>query len=360
MKQTNYKEEQQPVQVNLKQADVHSNNSKKQAPTETTINREVLMPMEPLTKQYFRIFCVVSLYWFVSITMVFVNKSLLSGKKDFNAPFFVTWFQCIVTVFGCYIVYMISKIFPNLITFPKPQIAFEKCKQILPLSIVFVMMIACNNLCLQFVGVSFYYMGRSLTTVFNVLMSYLILGQKTSLAALGCCGVILSGFWLGVDQEGEGGDLSIIGVIFGVFASLFVSLNAIYTKKVMPLVNDNIWTLTFYNNINAIVLFLPLILLNSEPTSIVGASAVYTSMFWLEMIVAGIFGFAIGYVTGLQIKVTSPLTHNVSGTAKAAAQTVLATQINSEIKSWLWWTSNIVVLAGSMAYSKVKMAEMAK
>lgn len=59
-------------------------------------------------------------------------------------------------------------------------------------------------------------------------------------------------------------------------------------------------------------------------------------------------------------QVTSPLTHNISGTAKAAAQTVLATQINAEEKSMMWWTSNFMVLAGSMAYSRVKQLEMAK
>ena len=60
--------------------------------------------------------------------------------------------------------------------------------------------------------------------------------------------------------------------------------------------------------------------------------------------VGGIFGFAIGYVTGLQNKVTSPLTQNISGTAKAAAQTVLVTYWFNETKSLLWWTSNLVVL----------------
>ena len=80
--------------------------------------------------------------------------------------------------------------------------------------------------------------------------------------------------------------------------------------------------------------------------------------FWLRMTVAGLLGFAIGYVTGLQIKVTSPLTHNISGTAKAAAQTVLATYWWAETKSWLWWTSNMVVLGGSMAYTRVKQLEM--
>jgi len=57
--------------------------------------------------------------------------------------------------------------------------------------------------------------------------------------------------------------------------------------------------------------------------------------------------------------VTSPLTHNISGTAKAAAQTVLATYINVEMKSFLWWTSNLVVLLGSAAYARVKQLEMA-
>ena len=80
--------------------------------------------------------------------------------------------------------------------------------------------------------------------------------------------------------------------------------------------------------------------------------------FWFRMTVAGLLGFAIGYVTGLQIKVTSPLTHNISGTAKAAAQTVLATYWWAETKSMLWWTSNLVVLGGSMAYTRVKQLEM--
>ena len=44
-----------------------------------------------VANSYVRIFCVVTFYWFVSITMVFMNKSLLSGH-DLDAPFFVTWF----------------------------------------------------------------------------------------------------------------------------------------------------------------------------------------------------------------------------------------------------------------------------
>ena len=47
--------------------------------------------------------------------------------------------------------------------------------QVLPLSIVFVAMISFNNLCLKYVGVAFYYVGRSLSTVFNVVSIFISL-----------------------------------------------------------------------------------------------------------------------------------------------------------------------------------------
>merc|ERR1719361_1099175 len=90
-----------------------------------------------------------------------------------------------------------------------------------------------------------------------------------------------------------------------------------------------------------------------------GFDQLFSPTFWLLMTLGGIFGCAIGYVTGLQVKVTSPLTHNISGTAKAAAQTVLATHVNAEIKSFWWWVSNAVVLLGSVAYARVRQLEMA-
>lgn len=68
-------------------------------------------------------------------------------------------------------------------------------------------MITFNNLCLKYVSVSFYYVGRSLTTVFNVICSYIILGHNTSTRALVCCGVIIFGFFLGVNQEDVLGNL---------------------------------------------------------------------------------------------------------------------------------------------------------
>ena len=57
-------------------------------------------------------------------------------------------------------------------------------------------------------------------------------------------------------------------------------------------------------------------------------------------------------------QVTSPLTHNISGTAKAAAQTVLATVFYREHKDLVWWGSNFIILFGSAAYTQVRRLEM--
>ncbi len=154
------------------------------------------------------------------------------------------------------------------------------------------------------------------------------------------------------------GSLSISGTIYGVLASLFVSLNSIYTKKVLPFVDQSIWLLGYYNNLNACLLFLPLMLLNGELPTLMSFQGYGNLTFWTMMVAGGVFGFAIGYVTGLQIQVTSPLTHNISGTAKACAQTVLATYWYSEVKPFLWWISNWVVLFGSAAYTRVRQQEM--
>ncbi|XP_077375821.1 GDP-fucose transporter 1 isoform X2 [Festucalex cinctus] len=306
-----------------------------------------------------RIAAVVALYWFVSITMVFLNNHLLDNR-DLDAPLFVTFYQCVVTVALCWLMQLLSAVCPQLIDFPSVKFDVKTSREVLPLSVVFISMITFNNLCLKHVGVAFYTVGRSLSTVFNVLLSYVILKQTTSVRAILCCGIILGGFWLGVDQEGMAGSLSWSGVFFGVVASACVSLNAIFTKKVMPAVDGNIWKLSYYNNINACILFLPLILVFGEVGRVASFNRLTDLSFWGMMTLGGMFGFAIGYVTGLQIKYTSPLTHNVSGTAKACAQTVIAVVYNSSSKSLLWWTSNMLVLGGSSAYTWVKSREMKK
>lgn len=221
-------------------------------------------------------------------------------------------------------------------------------------------MISSNNLCLQFVSVAFYYVGRSLTTIFNVILSYTFLKERQSYQSILCCVVIIGGFLLGVDQESLTETFSLIGTVFGIIGSFALSMYSIYTMKTLPHVNGEVWLLSYYNNIYSCFLFLPLIIINGELRTVLNYEYIAETWFWGAMVIGGVCGFLIGYVTTLQIKVTSPLTHNISGTAKACAQTVMATSWNHEVKSFLWWTSNVVVLLGSFSYGRVKQLEMAQ
>lgn len=67
---------------------------------------------------------------------------------------------------------------------------------------------------------------------------------------------------------------------------------------------------------------------------------------------------ALSGTQNVSLQMTSPLTHNISGTAKAAAQTVVAVAWYHEVKTALWWISNAVVLIGSGLYTWVRGKEM--
>lgn len=279
---------------------------------------------------------VVATYWFVSISMVYLNKALMSSEEiSIPAPLFVTWFQCVVTALICYAAGLVGEHYKKkhqrltqdsndggssekesfFAQFPKAEYKLATGLKVFPLSVIFVGMITFNNLCLKWVEVSFYNVARSLTIVFNVIFTSLILSQHVSTATMGCLAVVILGFFMGTNGELN---FSLWGTVAGVASSLFVSLNSIYTKRVLSAVDNDHWRLTYYNNINACLMFLPLmIIFEHQPIFAALASGQFHStLFWSAMMVAGFFGFSIGIVTVLQIKATSPLTHNISGTAK--------------------------------------------
>lgn len=320
---------------------------------------------------------VVATYWFVSISMVYLNKILMSSEAvSIEAPLFITWFQCIVTALICWAAGRLSMSIkgasnPDMLPltgdkgngksnsffaqFPKAEYKPSVGQKILPLSVIFVGMITFNNLCLKWVEVSFYNIARCLTIVFNVVLSHLILGSPTSMRTAACLLVVICGFFMGAKGEVN---FTYIGTAFGLCSSLFVSLNSIFTKKALPMVDNDHWKLTFYNNVNASVLFLPLIayleagvLYNALDKQMV------SGLFWSAMMVAGVFGFSIGIVTVMQIKATSPLSHNISGTAKAAFQSMMAFYIWKNPATFMGVAGLFVVLGGSLLYTVVKMRE---
>ncbi|KII73863.1 GDP-fucose transporter 1 [Thelohanellus kitauei] len=211
------------------------------------------------------------------------------------------------------------------------------------------------------VPVSFYNVARALTTIFNLVFTRFILKKSVSVGSCLCCGVVVLGYIFGF-LDAETTNLSPLTVLVGVLSSVFVSLFSIYTQSALTIVDRNSWMLQNMTNINAVILMLPLLPLTGEISIIINQFRdLFTWSLVLYLLASGILGFLIGIATNLQIKYTSALTHNISGTAKACFQTVLAVMINREWNhSFLWWTGSFLVLLGSGLYSYVRSQEMAK
>lgn len=220
----------------------------------------------------------------------------------------MSWYQCVVSTIICYSVSRLSRKYPSVFTFPEGNpLDIGTFRKLLPLTVLYTLMIGANNLSLTYVTVAFYYIGRSLTTVFSVVLTYVILRQRTSFKCLLCCGAIVIGFWLGVDQESLTKDFSWRGTIFGVLSSLALAMYSIQTKKALVHVNQEIWLLSYYNNLYSTILFLPLIVLNGELSTVIAYPYLWAGWFWAAMTLSGFCGFAIGFVTALEIKVCDSL-----------------------------------------------------
>lgn len=111
---------------------------------------------------------------------------------------------------------------------------------------------------------------------------------------------------------------------------------------------------------NSVFLFIPLIIIFERNTIWEHWNSFYSFVFWSAMNIAGVFGFLIGIVTIAQINLTSPLTHNISGTAKACVQTLVAVIFLGDKMSMRSVMGTACVLFGTFMYSVVRSREMDK
>jgi GDP-fucose transporter C1 len=298
----------------------------------------------------------VTFYMTVSIGLVFLNRLVLSDKSEKAGALFVSWYQFVVA----YILIIIATLlFPNvplLNLFPPLNYKFDKILKVLPVSVAYLLMIGLTNKCLEYVSISAYQIARSLTIFFNIVLTYFILGDKTSFRAiLACVGVVI-GFFFGVEGEIH---LSIRGACYGVLSSLFGAYYSIIVKRVMDLLDRNEYLLIEYNTPIAIVALFPFVWYSGEFSVLNSGRSL---RFWTMQTVAGFVGFIMNIAIFLNIKYTSPLTHTLSGTVKAALQTLLAFAFfaGNEVMTGMKFIGIILVIGCGGIYAYVRKQEMTK
>jgi GDP-fucose transporter C1 len=297
----------------------------------------------------------VGFYMTVSIGLVFLNRVVLTDKTEKAGALFVSWYQFVVAYVIIVIITTFCPCVPLLNLFPRLSYRPALFVKVIPVSAAYLLMVGFNNKCLEFVSVSSYQIVRSLTIVFNIILTYLVLGQTTSLRAMIACGGVVAGFFIGVEGEI---DLLFRGAVYGVASSVFVVSYSVAVKRVMELMDNNEYLLIEYNTPVAIVALAPFVWYAGEFRGIADRSA----RFWAMQTLAGLVGFIINIAIFLNIKYTTPLTHNLSGTVKACVQTLLAFFIfpGSEVMTKIKFLGTVLVIGFSAYYARVRQQEMKK
>ena len=210
---------------------------------------------------------------------------------------------------------------------------------------------------LKHIGVAFYQVARSFTIIFTVILSSIMLKKGLPMKATFACLLVIAGFFIGIDQEDASGTLSVFGIIYGLVASLSAAICGIMFKKTETILERDSLKLAFYNNINSVILFLPLVLTSGQFLSVMESDFKFQPIFWLLLTIGGCFSLALGWVSALQIKYTSPVAHHLSINAKSVMQTVLAVIFYQESKTIFWWLGNMLVVFGIFLYALSKMQE---
>lgn len=298
-----------------------------------------------------KITTVVLTYWTISITMVFANKYLVGEKSTVDISLFVAWIQCIVTVLLVSAFNALHAVRTGNWELTKVPRSALVSKPVLQMAFCFVLMLSFNNLCLKLVGVSFYQVARSTTIIFVVVFSVTILKKSLSPWIAGCCVLVATGFFLGVDQEKVMGSLSVRGVAFGVASSVFIALTGIFTKTALDVVDRDELRLTLCTNVVAVVFFVPVVLLTGQLSDAIASGQLVDVFFWTCLFLSGILGTLMAWISAVQINVTSPVTHHISSNTKAILQTIIAVVYYGETKSGLWWLSVLLVVTGACSYA---------
>jgi GDP-fucose transporter C1 len=316
-----------------------------------------IQPIRPdVFREVVRIALVVTFYFIVSLSMVVLNKLVLD-QLEFPYALFMTWIQLLVALCCIYVFGLLAQRVEALSFLPPFEFDWNIAKKVMPLTIVYISMIGFNNLCLQFVQVSFYQVARGLTVLWTCVFSYVILRKSITLRTFIAVVVVFVGF-----VTASVGEIHFDwkGLIFGVISSAFVALYGIYVKKVLPHLNENQWRLLIYNTVLAIFLLFPFTVITGEVFHREMWTAFFSASVFSMLLLSGLMGYLINIAIFMQIRYTSALTNAVSGTAKGCLQTAVGWLLFGNEISLTNLIGILTVIFGSFWYSQIQFQEMKK
>lgn len=344
-------------------------------PTDDEESAEALViPISPMAKEeevkerhsLSQVVSVVAFYNFASISTILLNKTVLNSAGIPSLLFL--WCQLCLAV----LLLHLAQLFGLL---QLPRVNLEAFRQLAGLVGINVVGLALNTMCLANIDAILYQVARSLILPMTVAMSPFVTGTRASLKVLLACGLIFSGFIIGIFGETRTSTatssmdriaVSPAGIVFGILSSLSTSCHSFIIKgsygRVQSKYSASTFDLVYYNNLFSAILLLPMVaLLEWEQVMtfihLCRQQQGTFQSFILGTALSGASGLLINLAGFLQIKVTSPVTHTVSSAARGVLQSLAARVLLGEDITPSRCAGIGITLAGSCLYSWFKAQE---
>ncbi|KAG8835832.1 hypothetical protein FRC17_000796 [Serendipita sp. 399] len=303
---------------------------------------------------------------FAALCMIMVNKWVLISTET---PLFFLLAQLVIAILMFLVTHALGIFKVSL------SLQWDVCVGLWPMIFLNVLGLSANNYCLKYVDASFYQVARGLVLPLTVVLSLIFLkASRPTLRVLTACAIVTVGFFVGVILDGSPNTKNpnqkqngLLGIAFGLLSSLTTASHAIVIKRSLPVVNGDAIELAWYSNVLSSALLIPVIWLVGEGNGVIGlvSSPIYVDgnlsilgRFLWGSLVTGLVGWLLSIAGVLSIKITSPITHMVSGAVRGILQTVLGVWYFSDIVTTGRGTSIFVILAGSAYYTWAKNEEL--
>lgn len=274
------------------------------------------------------------------------TKYLLQNAGIKIGAYYLLFFQQIFELTIIIICTSYGSKIPLLNCFPKFNFRIKYVIKIIPTLIVYLFTAGLNNKCLEVIPLSNYQIARSLTVLFNVLFSYIILNKKTHWISIIACLGVVCGFICGIEGKFT---ISTEGLIYGIGSSCFLSLYSIFIVKTVAVFDDNHFAMLQYLiSMSSIVLFF-IIIINGEISVI---AEFKTLKIWALQMISGFSATVLNISAIILIKLTSPLTHSICGTIATSITTIIGFLSNDQQSiSFLKIFGLIQIFGFSIAYA---------
>ncbi|KZT61765.1 hypothetical protein CALCODRAFT_490664 [Calocera cornea HHB12733] len=300
---------------------------------------------------------VVSFYMMAALVMVFVNKIILNDTPSLVVT--TVFIQALVTVL---LVHVTALARPSKVQIP--HFSLQTAISLTPVILGDVLGFTLNAFCLREVDATLYQVARGLALPFTILVSSVSTRSAPTRPVLLCAFAVTLGFLLGVtpplpDPLTGARTLNItpLGVLYGLAASLTVAVQAVLIKRSLPHVKGSALQLAYWRNLGSALLLLLFMLARGElrtlHTLATSGTWDWTTFAWGNL-VTGIVGFLICVAGTLSVKVTSPVTHMFSSAARSVLQLLIAVHLFADSLTPHKLASIAIILAGTLAYSHVQ------